>query len=405
MKKTIGFFVFPGVHALDVTAPWEVFSSWSKYQDIECLMFGETATPMRCSSGIIITPTHHIDHLPKLDIVLVPGGGGVTEICKNQQVLEKLKILCLKAEEILSVCAGTYILNAAGVLQGRKTATYWRAASELALAGVNICQKRIVMDGALWSSGGVTSGLDMALAYVAAKSGRDIAGKVQLMMEYFPPSTNYARKELTAQLPNYPCRLAGAEGEEMKNYDEGTRKLPQYLMESYFSNDQIKQEHQGEPTMCLAIKRERQENEGEPYMKRERKYNKDKKDIPEAEFMAQNSSPVSFHVKVPFIKDSPWRLDGQTLLLSLNLQDTVASIKTRIHEEVGMSIGKQNLFHKHNNYNNTKTLAYYNITPGTLINLRIKKREKRPKKEKGLKRIGDKKGLKNGLVTENVLTK
>lgn len=354
MKKTIGFFIFPGVHALDVTGPWEVFSSWSKYQDIECLMFGETLTPTRCSSGMIITPTHDIDHLPNLDIVLVPGGRGVTEICKNQQVLEKLKLLCQKAEDILSVCAGTYILNAAGVLQGRKTATYWRAASELALAGVNICPERIVEDGGLWSSGGVTSGLDMALAYVAAKGGREVAGKVQLIMEYFPPSTNYATKELVDQLPHYPRRLAEAEagGEEMKkSYDERTRELPQYLMESYFSEEQMRQ------------KKEIKENNL----------------IPEAEFMAQNTSPASFQVTIPLMKESPWNLNGQTLTFSLNLEDTVVSIKNKVHKKVGIPPGKQKLQFENFYMKDSKTLAFYNISPGIVINLKIKERGGRKK--------------------------
>ena len=79
MKKTIGFFVFPNVMLLDVIGPWEVLSTWSRLTDsVQCLMFAETSAPIRSTTGVVFNPDNDMDTLPHLDIVLIPGGPGVS---------------------------------------------------------------------------------------------------------------------------------------------------------------------------------------------------------------------------------------------------------------------------------------------------------------------------------------
>ena len=96
--------------------------------------------------------------------------------------------------------------------------------------------------------------------------------------------------------------------------------------------------------------------------------------------LARNLSPVTFKLSVPMMSDKPeWNLQGQMLSLTMPLTETVAAIKARIHEELGMPPGKQKLQHENIFYKDVNSLAYYNITPGTVISLQIKERGGRKK--------------------------
>jgi len=118
-------------------------------------------------------------------------------------------------------------------------------------------------------------------------------------------------------------------------------------------------------------------DEDEPSSKRQRT---EENLIPEGEFLARNISPVSFKVIVPQMPDKPeWKLEGQMLTLTLQLTDTVNTIKQRIMEELGMPQGKQKLQHENIFLKDANSLAYYNITPGTMLNLQLKERGGRKK--------------------------
>merc|ERR1711892_308205 len=118
-------------------------------------------------------------------------------------------------------------------------------------------------------------------------------------------------------------------------------------------------------------------DEDEPANKRQRT---EENLIPEGEFLARNLSPVTFKVMVPQMPDKPeWKLDGQMLSLTLQLTDTVNTIKQRIMEELGMPQGKQKLQHENIFFKDANSLAYYNGTPGTMLNLQLKERGGRKK--------------------------
>jgi len=118
-------------------------------------------------------------------------------------------------------------------------------------------------------------------------------------------------------------------------------------------------------------------DEDEPANKRQRT---EENLIPEGEFLARNLSPVTFKVMVPQMPDKPeWKLDGQMLSLTLQLTDTVNTIKQRIMEELGMPQGKQKLQHENIFFKDANSLAYYNVTPGTMLNLQLKERGGRKK--------------------------
>jgi len=118
-------------------------------------------------------------------------------------------------------------------------------------------------------------------------------------------------------------------------------------------------------------------DDDEPASKRQRT---EENLIPEGEFLARNLSPVTFKVMVPQMPDKPeWKLDGQILNLTLQLTDTVNTIKQRIMEELGMPQGKQKLQHENIFFKDANSLAYYNVTPGTMLNLQLKERGGRKK--------------------------
>jgi len=118
-------------------------------------------------------------------------------------------------------------------------------------------------------------------------------------------------------------------------------------------------------------------DDDEPASKRQRT---EENLIPEGEFLARNLSPVTFKVMVPQMPDKPeWKLDGQILSLTLQLTDTVNTIKQRIMEELGMPQGKQKLQHENIFFKDANSLAYYNVTPGTMLNLQLKERGGRKK--------------------------
>jgi len=223
MVKTVGFFLFDGVQPLDFVGPWDVFSSWSTNfaLDIECVTFGKTMQQVMSPNGLSFQPMFCLSTLPTLTYLVVPGGKGTDKVCEDKELLEKLRELMKQAEAVLTICTGSFITQAAGVVDTTNIATYWRAAATLASKGGRVTGQRIVQDGKFWSGGGVTSGIDLALAFVSSVSGRAVAGKVQLMLEYFPSQENYADRSLLDQLPPY-------------RDGNSKQELPEYLNNSYF---------------------------------------------------------------------------------------------------------------------------------------------------------------------------
>merc|ERR1711892_536788 len=218
MVKNIGFFLFNGVQPLDFVGPWDVFNSWAKNfsPDVKCITFGETTEQVMSPNGLSSTPQHSLSTLPPLTYLVIPGGEGTELLCRNQGLVDKLGQLVGQAEAVLTVCTGAFILQATGAVNQVDITTYWRAADVLRSQGGRVRGQRIVQDGKFWSGGGVTSGIDLALAFVSSVSGREVAGKIQLMIEYFPSQENYADRGLVDQLP--PYRRGGGSKQELLGY-------------------------------------------------------------------------------------------------------------------------------------------------------------------------------------------
>jgi cyclohexyl-isocyanide hydratase len=180
----IGFLVYPGVVQLDVMAAYQVLAFPPNSQ---IHLIWKELVPIVSNEGLIITPTIMIADCSALDVICVPGGGiGQIEIMKDLEILNFLKQQSTTAQYITSVCTGSLILAAAGLLQGYQATCHWAFRSQLAMLGVEVLPQRVVIDRNRITGAGVTSGIDFGLTLVGLLHGADMAKMTQLMMEYQP---------------------------------------------------------------------------------------------------------------------------------------------------------------------------------------------------------------------------
>ena len=201
-----GILVFNQVEELDVVGPWEMLTIWSKLADgpENCLIVGQTLEPLTCAKGLSINPHVSFANCPKLDYLLIPGGQGTRQEVKNRVLIEFVSAQAQNCQALLSVCTGSFVLHAAGLLSGKKATTHWGSLERLrALGDVDVVEQRFVQDGNVWSSAGVSAGTDLMLAFIAEIAGAEAAGKVQFGAEYYPSSIKYGGFENHAQAPAY----------------------------------------------------------------------------------------------------------------------------------------------------------------------------------------------------------
>ncbi len=164
MTYRFGFLVFPNIQQLDLTGPYEVFAS---AQDSEVHLVWKDKNPVRSVTGISFTPDVDFDDSPQFDVLCIPGGGGVNALLGDEEVLEFIRRQAKGARFITSVCTGSLVLGAAGLLKGKRAATHWNAMDFLPHFGATPVYERVVKDGNLITAGGVTSGIDFGLSLLA----------------------------------------------------------------------------------------------------------------------------------------------------------------------------------------------------------------------------------------------
>jgi transcriptional regulator GlxA family with amidase domain len=204
--KNFGFLLFPDLEELDLVGPWEIFNGWrAKFGEPEhCLTVSETGGVVQCRKGLRIVSDFDFENCPPLDALLVPGGHGRKAATENENLLNFVRTQAARAEAVLSVCTGSFILQSAGLLENRRAATYWSAVDELRQTGnIEVVEERFVRDGKFWSSAGVSAGIDLALAFIAERAGEETAGKVQLGAEYYPNGKIYGTAHLETGAPKY----------------------------------------------------------------------------------------------------------------------------------------------------------------------------------------------------------
>lgn len=183
MAPHFGILAFPGVQLLDLVGPYEVFTS---VPGARADLIWKDMRPVASSSGMPVMPTTTFDACPPLGVLCVPGGVGINALLEDEAVLDFIRAQAAGARFVTSVCTGTLLLGAAGLLKGRKATTHWNAHDLLPPLGAEATEGRVVKDGALITAGGVTSGIDFGLAIVAELCGQKEAETIQLALEYAP---------------------------------------------------------------------------------------------------------------------------------------------------------------------------------------------------------------------------
>lgn len=204
MRGHFGFLLFDQVEDMDLIGPFEMIGIWSRlFNGPEKLItISENGFLVKSINGLSIQPDTSFDQCPALDYLLVPGGMGTRQEVNNEKLVSFIKDRGLQCKAILSVCTGAFLLQAAGWLHHKKATTHWASLDRLrAFKDVDVVEQRFTHDGHIWTSAGISAGSDLALAFIAAVAGEEIAGQVQLQAEYYPANTVY--HTIDGNLPAY----------------------------------------------------------------------------------------------------------------------------------------------------------------------------------------------------------
>jgi cyclohexyl-isocyanide hydratase len=184
-RKTIAMLVYPDFTVLDLVGPHHVFSVLEGY---EVQLVGKSTELVTSDTGLSVKPTLAIKDCPEeLAVLFVPGGTTGTVVAMGDaDILAFLKSRGAKSDYVTSVCTGSLVLGAAGLLRGYKATSHWVARDILKLLGAEPVDERVVFDRNRVTGGGVTAGIDFALALAARLKDESYAKSVQLLMEYSP---------------------------------------------------------------------------------------------------------------------------------------------------------------------------------------------------------------------------
>ena len=175
--------LFNGMTQLDLTGPFEVFT---RFPDARVHLVSKTRDTIKCDRGLQIIPnTTFADCPEKLSVLFVPGGPGVTDLLAEDEYLNFITSRG-NAKYITSVCTGSILLAACGLLDGFRATTHWLSLNFLERFNVSVVKSRVVIDGNRITGAGVTSGIDFALTLASELFGVDVAKEIQLMIEYDP---------------------------------------------------------------------------------------------------------------------------------------------------------------------------------------------------------------------------
>ncbi len=180
--RRIIILVFPGFQNLDAMGPLEVFAAARDadgHQLYQVEIWAETAGPVATSSGLQVLVEHGFGPtVPSCDTLIVAGGRGTEDACRNARLTAWIAETAGHARRVASVCTGALVLAAAGLLAGRRAVTHWNWCGTLAALHPDVTVETdpiFVQDGTVWTSAGVTAGMDLSLALVEADCGRDVA--------------------------------------------------------------------------------------------------------------------------------------------------------------------------------------------------------------------------------------
>ncbi|MCX4967511.1 DJ-1/PfpI family protein [Streptomyces sp. NBC_00654] len=223
--KTIAFVLYPGITPLDIVGPLQVFAALGDLvPGYRTVVVGERIEPMASDTPLSLVPSHTFDGIPDPHAMIVPGGLVPTlAAMADENLLRNLRETAARSQVVGSVCTGSLLLAAAGLLEGRRATTHWMYRDLLARFGATPVTRRWVEDGHVITAAGVSAGIDMALHLVGRLAGDEVARMVQLFIEYDPEPpfgpidwkaadsgqyAPFARELLQKALAGHPALLA-----------------------------------------------------------------------------------------------------------------------------------------------------------------------------------------------------
>lgn len=206
VQQTVGILIFHEVEVLDFSGPFEVFSDTRLNEErrreepspFRVVLIAETVDPITTAGGMHVLPDFTLEDHPPLDILLIPGGWGTRDLQSHRRVLGWIA-LCAQGVKILcSVCTGSFLLAGAGQLDGRAATTHWQSLQRMREAFPKVHVRddlSVVEDGNVFTSAGISAGIDLALNIVALLHGSEVARATARHLEYPYPEHNTRRVE------------------------------------------------------------------------------------------------------------------------------------------------------------------------------------------------------------------
>ena len=188
------FAIYPNLTQLDFTGPHQVLS---RLPGATTIVASRDGGEIEAEGGLVIGRTRKLSEIERCDLICVPGGSAATETALDEAFVGQVRRLALGATYITSVCTGSLILGAAGLLQGKRAACHWAWRGLLTEFGAIPDPARVVRDGNIFTGGGVTAGIDFAFTMLAEIAGEGYAKALTLGLEYAPaPPYGCGRPEL-----------------------------------------------------------------------------------------------------------------------------------------------------------------------------------------------------------------
>jgi cyclohexyl-isocyanide hydratase len=178
-----GMLLFPGMTQLDLTGPFEVLA---RLPGCRVEIVAKARGPVRTDKGLVLDADADFTSAPQYDVLAIPGGPGTDDAILDRDTVEFVQRQALGARYIFGICTGSLLLGAAGLLRGRRSGGHWQARDLLSQFGAIVSDERMTVDGNIYTSGGVTAGIDMAIRVAAEIAGEDAAKQIQLQIEYDP---------------------------------------------------------------------------------------------------------------------------------------------------------------------------------------------------------------------------